>query len=246
MRLGLLCRGVRFHRRWSHRVKLWGIPRGQWRSKWLPRLKPDGLLLGPNRSGPRATGREATPAPAMASVSAREGSSSEPGQSPARSQGRVLRGARAESSSAPRPESSVEPGSSGPCAADSHPCHFSDTISSRANGCLLGTSGVPCARHRPSARRPTPQQPGGGGGTAPDDNDGGPHQLMGPAVVVDQLSVLADVSARGLRGCIRRPSRPDRPEPDRPRCRRSRIQRPGQGTLRPRPGRAPAATSSRG
>jgi hypothetical protein len=55
-----------------------GIPLGEWRSIWLPRLEQDGLLLGLNWSGPRATGYDVKPASAMASISAREGSSGEP------------------------------------------------------------------------------------------------------------------------------------------------------------------------
>ncbi len=48
------------------------IPLSEWRSKWLPGLEQDGLLLGLNWSGPRATGYDVEPASALASISARE------------------------------------------------------------------------------------------------------------------------------------------------------------------------------
>jgi hypothetical protein len=51
------------------------IPLAEWRSRWLPGLERDGLLLGLNWSGPRATGYDVEPASAMASLAAREISS---------------------------------------------------------------------------------------------------------------------------------------------------------------------------
>lgn len=48
------------------------IPLDDWRSKWLPGLERDGLLLGLNWSGPRATGFDIEPSSALASLAARE------------------------------------------------------------------------------------------------------------------------------------------------------------------------------
>lgn len=48
------------------------IPLEEWRSRWLQGLHDDGLLLGLNWSGPRATGYDVEPASALASLSARE------------------------------------------------------------------------------------------------------------------------------------------------------------------------------
>jgi hypothetical protein len=52
-----------------------GIPLDEWRSRWLPGLERDGLFLGLNWSGPRATGYDIEPVSAMASLAAREASS---------------------------------------------------------------------------------------------------------------------------------------------------------------------------
>lgn len=49
------------------------IPLDEWRSRWLPGLEHDGLLLGLNWSGPRATGYDVQPASVLASLAAREG-----------------------------------------------------------------------------------------------------------------------------------------------------------------------------
>lgn len=57
-----------------------GIPLNEWRSRWLPGLERDGLLLGLNWSGARATGYDVEPASVMASLAAREESSAEPSQ----------------------------------------------------------------------------------------------------------------------------------------------------------------------
>jgi hypothetical protein len=57
-----------------------GIPLGEWRSRWLPGLERDGLLLGLNWSGARATGYDVEPASVMASLAAREESSAESSQ----------------------------------------------------------------------------------------------------------------------------------------------------------------------
>lgn len=48
------------------------IPLDEWRSWWLPRLEQDGLLVGLNWSGPRATGYDVNPASVLASIHARD------------------------------------------------------------------------------------------------------------------------------------------------------------------------------
>lgn len=48
------------------------IPLSEWRTKWVPGLEQDGLMLGLNWSGGRATGYDVEPAAALASLIARE------------------------------------------------------------------------------------------------------------------------------------------------------------------------------
>ncbi|MFF1880195.1 DUF2750 domain-containing protein [Pseudarthrobacter sp. NPDC058196] len=50
------------------------IPLSEWRSRWLPGLERDGLNVGLNWSGARATGYDVEPSAAMASLAARESS----------------------------------------------------------------------------------------------------------------------------------------------------------------------------
>lgn len=52
------------------------IPLDDWRSRWLPGLERDNLLIGLNWSGARATGYDVLPADALSSLAARESSSS--------------------------------------------------------------------------------------------------------------------------------------------------------------------------
>lgn len=52
------------------------IPLFEWRSRWLPGLERDGLLVGLNWSGMRATGYDVLPSDAMSSLSARDSFSS--------------------------------------------------------------------------------------------------------------------------------------------------------------------------
>ena len=47
------------------------LPLDVWRSRWLPGLAKDGLLVGLNWSGPSATGYDVTPADAEAALVAR-------------------------------------------------------------------------------------------------------------------------------------------------------------------------------
>ncbi|MBT2534461.1 DUF2750 domain-containing protein [Arthrobacter sp. ISL-48] len=48
------------------------IPLNEWRSRWLPGLERDGLLVGLNWSGARATGYDVLPSAALSSLAARE------------------------------------------------------------------------------------------------------------------------------------------------------------------------------
>ena len=48
------------------------IPLNEWRSKWLPGLERDGLRVGLNWSGSRATGYDVEPHAALASLTARQ------------------------------------------------------------------------------------------------------------------------------------------------------------------------------
>lgn len=48
------------------------IPLDEWRARWLPGLSRDGLLVGLNWSGRRATGYDVSPADVAASLSARD------------------------------------------------------------------------------------------------------------------------------------------------------------------------------
>lgn len=49
------------------------IPLAVWRERWLPGATRDGLLVGLNWSGERATGYDVEPSEAEASLAAREG-----------------------------------------------------------------------------------------------------------------------------------------------------------------------------
>lgn len=53
-----------------------GVHLDEWRLRWLPGLEEDGLLVGLNWSGPRASGYDVSPVSALASISAREASPS--------------------------------------------------------------------------------------------------------------------------------------------------------------------------
>lgn len=50
------------------------IPLSDWRSKWLPGLERDGLRVGLNWSGSRATGYDVEPRAALASLTTRQSS----------------------------------------------------------------------------------------------------------------------------------------------------------------------------
>lgn len=50
------------------------IPLSEWRAKWLPGLERDGLRVGLNWSGDRATGYDVEPSAALESLTARESS----------------------------------------------------------------------------------------------------------------------------------------------------------------------------
>ena len=50
------------------------IPLDEWRSKWLPGLERDGILVGLNWSGSRATGFDVAPTSVLDALSVRESS----------------------------------------------------------------------------------------------------------------------------------------------------------------------------
>ncbi|WP_285247486.1 DUF2750 domain-containing protein [Pseudarthrobacter sp. efr-133-R2A-89] len=56
-------------------LELVKISMKEWQSRWLPGLAADGLLVGLNWSGPRATGYDAHPSEVVSSLAARTPSS---------------------------------------------------------------------------------------------------------------------------------------------------------------------------